>query len=159
MKSRTWLRCVVWSPGQGSCGPASVGIKVSRHRASIERHSHIWHLFNHIYRIVRFTRFYFVWEILISAIFQMESQFALWSSSSAGLVLSVSLQDMKHLVPFTDLRFSAYLWRFHFCYDLLFNSVLRCALLRIQVLEQVKDGRLCQYGLYHRLFDWGYREG
>lgn len=159
MKSRTWLRCVVWSPGQGSCGPASVGTKVSRHRASIERHSHIWHLFNHIYRIVRFTRFYFVWEILISVISQMESQFALWSSSSAGLVLSVSLQDMKHLVPFTDLRFSAYLWRFHFCYDLLSNSVLRCALLRIQVLEQVKDGRLCQYGLCHRLFDWSYREG
>lgn len=159
MKSRTWLQCVVWSPGQESCGPASVGTKASRRRASIERHSHIWHLFNHIYHIVRFTRFCFVWEILISTIFQMESQFASWSSSSAGLVPSVSSQDMKHLVPFTNLRRSAYLWCFHFCYDILSNSVLCRALLRIQVLEQVKDGRLCQYGLCHRLFEWGYREG
>lgn len=70
MKSRTWLRCVVWSPGQGSCGPASVGTKVSRRRASIERHSHIWHLFNHIYRTVRFTKFKFMREVLISVVFR-----------------------------------------------------------------------------------------
>lgn len=41
--------------------------------------------------------------------FQMESQFVSWSSSSAGLVPSVSSQDIRHLVPFTDLHCSAYL--------------------------------------------------